>query len=346
MNVLLLSPLPPPSGGIARWTQRFLTWGEEKIDVTVVNTALVGDRAGEAGIKKRMTVEAKRALLIINNTRNRLKRKPDIMHLNTSCSKQGIFRDWICVGLADKRGVPIVVHCHCNIEDQIGKGKLPKKIFEKIADKAKVVLVLNQKSRDYVEKIVPGKARICPNFVMTDQIAKEHKVNDHFTTGMYVGDVRFSKGSDDIYELAEQCQDKKFIVIGSVTDEMKKIKKPDNVIIMGRLEAVDVYRQLDEADVFIFPSLTEGFSNALLEAMARGVPVIATDVGANKDMIEERGGVIVPVHDVEAMKAALYDMEPKEKRKKMSEWNINKVKKYYEYNKVLQELMHIYEEII
>ena len=115
---------------------------------------------------------------------------------------------------------------------------------------------------------------------------------------------------------------------------------------MGRLEAVDVYRQLDEADVFIFPSLTEGFSNALLEAMARGVPVIATDVGANKDMIEERGGVIVPVHDVEAMKAALYDMEPKEKRKKMSEWNINKVKKYYEYNKVLQELMHIYEEII
>ena len=45
MRVLLLSPLPPPSGGIARWTERYLEWCNGKHDVAVVNTALQGERA-------------------------------------------------------------------------------------------------------------------------------------------------------------------------------------------------------------------------------------------------------------------------------------------------------------
>lgn len=43
---------------------------------------------------------------------------------------------------------------------------------------------------------------------------------------------------------------------------------------------------LDQAGVFVFPSHSEGFVNALLEATARGVPIITTPVRANADMIE------------------------------------------------------------
>lgn len=53
MRVLLLSPLPPPSGGIARWTERYLEWCNGKHDVAVVNTALQGERAGEAGKQRK-----------------------------------------------------------------------------------------------------------------------------------------------------------------------------------------------------------------------------------------------------------------------------------------------------
>ena len=111
------------------------------------------------------------------------------------------------------------------------------------------------------------------------------------------------------------------------------------------MDAADVEKQLDNADVFVFPSLTEGFSNALLEAMARGLPVIATDVGAARDMIENSGGIIVPVHDVNAMQHALNNMERVETRKVMSEWNINKVKSCYEYDQVLKNIFHIYKEV-
>lgn len=60
------------------------------------------------------------------------------------------------------------------------------------------------------------------------------------------------------------------------------------------------------ADLFVLPSLWEGCSNALLEAMATGVACIATDVGGNGELIEhERTGVLVPAADAVALAEAI-----------------------------------------
>ena len=58
-------------------------------------------------------------------------------------------------------------------------------------------------------------------------------------------------------------------------------------------------------DCFVLPSLAEGISNTILEAMASGLPVIATDVGGNADLVA-RGitGQIVPAGDPEALAAS------------------------------------------
>lgn len=59
-------------------------------------------------------------------------------------------------------------------------------------------------------------------------------------------------------------------------------------------------------DVFILPSLSEGFSNAVLEAMAAGVPVIATSVGGNGEaVIPEKTGLLVAPADSDAIAAAV-----------------------------------------
>lgn len=57
----------------------------------------------------------------------------------------------------------------------------------------------------------------------------------------------------------------------------------------------DVGQYLAASDFFIFPSLHENLSNALIEAMAYGLPVIATDVGGNTEVVNQGGGVLVPV---------------------------------------------------
>ncbi len=66
----------------------------------------------------------------------------------------------------------------------------------------------------------------------------------------------------------------------------------------------DVPQLLADADLVVLPSRTEGLSNAILEAMAAGRPIIATDVGGNREALNGCG-VIVPAGDPEALAAAI-----------------------------------------
>jgi glycosyltransferase involved in cell wall biosynthesis len=65
----------------------------------------------------------------------------------------------------------------------------------------------------------------------------------------------------------------------------------------------DVYRAID---LFAMPSLWEGLSLAMLEAMAAGLPMVATEVGGARDVLgDDRYGLLVPAHDSDALAAAL-----------------------------------------
>lgn len=73
-----------------------------------------------------------------------------------------------------------------------------------------------------------------------------------------------------------------------------------------RSDVPDVMRALD---AFVLPSLAEGISNTILEAMASGLPVVATDVGGNGDLIVAGAtGSLVPVGDVQAMSDAIRNL--------------------------------------
>ena len=71
-------------------------------------------------------------------------------------------------------------------------------------------------------------------------------------------------------------------------------------------ERSDVADILNGLDCFVLPSLAEGVSNTILEAMASGLPVIATDVGGNGELVEAgKSGELVPAGDVEAMASCI-----------------------------------------
>jgi sugar transferase (PEP-CTERM/EpsH1 system associated) len=71
-------------------------------------------------------------------------------------------------------------------------------------------------------------------------------------------------------------------------------------------ERSDVPELLRSLDCFVLPSLAEGISNTILEAMGSGLPVIATDVGGNADLVDAgRTGIIVPPADPQALATAI-----------------------------------------
>jgi len=81
---------------------------------------------------------------------------------------------------------------------------------------------------------------------------------------------------------------------------------PLGVVCLGQTPREALLREMSEADVFVFPSLFEGFALVILEAMAAGLPVITTPNTAGPDLIEDgKEGLIVPAGDVEALRTAM-----------------------------------------
>jgi GalNAc-alpha-(1->4)-GalNAc-alpha-(1->3)-diNAcBac-PP-undecaprenol alpha-1,4-N-acetyl-D-galactosaminyltransferase len=79
----------------------------------------------------------------------------------------------------------------------------------------------------------------------------------------------------------------------------------DRVHFLGSVKNVDAH--LRQADLFVMPSRFEGFPMALCEAMACGLPILATDcLSGPRDIIREGiDGILVPIEDIDALAAGL-----------------------------------------
>ncbi|MGQ0641838.1 MAG: glycosyltransferase [Gemmatimonadaceae bacterium] len=81
------------------------------------------------------------------------------------------------------------------------------------------------------------------------------------------------------------------------------------IIIVGRVAADRVRHYMQAADAYIQPSLLEGLANATMEAMATGLPVIATDTGGQREVVRsEQNGWLVPPGDSDALATAMESM--------------------------------------
>ncbi|NLT67849.1 MAG: glycosyltransferase family 4 protein, partial [Acidobacteria bacterium] len=81
----------------------------------------------------------------------------------------------------------------------------------------------------------------------------------------------------------------------------------NKVLFLGARQ--DIPPLLQVLDVFALPSFSEGMSAALIESMAAGVPIVATDVGGNSEVVEHNvTGYLIPDNDETAMADRLLDL--------------------------------------
>lgn len=343
MKVLLVSPLPPPNGGMATWTEQYLRDSMNCNEVYTVNTAFIGERSLHKDETMHIFTEVKRFVRVILKYLSILrKREIDVIHINSSCSRTGIIRDALCVALSRKH--PIVFHCHCNIQDQL-KGRLAVRLGKYIFNTVERVVVLNEMSLSYTKELSNEKTIIIPNSIDKRTIVSEFAVAETLKNIIYVGHVKHTKGIREIIEAARKENDIVFHLVGPVADDISKIQAPDNVVFYGKREHSEALDLMRKADAFLFPSYTEGFSMVMLEAMAAGLPIIATNVGSNAEMIGSDGGIIINPKSSNEIVQAIEIIRPTNVRSRMSAWNLNKVDSAYRADVVFNKLQEVYHEI-
>ncbi len=102
------------------------------------------------------------------------------------------------------------------------------------------------------------------------------------------------------------------------------------------------------ADMVILSSHGEGFSNVILEAMASGKPVIATDVGGNKEaIVDQETGLIVPVHQPEALAEAIVSLsQARNTREAMGRKAQKRWQEHFTLANCTAQYLKLYQEII
>ncbi len=135
-----------------------------------------------------------------------------------------------------------------------------------------------------------------------------------------IGNIRRVKGQDLMLHampgVLAHFPEAHFTIAGEVLEpeffaELQKLVTDlglaRNVSFLGKI--TDLRKHLERADIFVLPSRSEGFSNALVEAMAAGLPCIATDVGGNAEAIQDGvDGLIVAPENATALSAAVLDL--------------------------------------
>lgn len=367
MKVLLCTPYKNDPdivrGGINQWGQNILSYYENHKDGIEIVPASFDRHISRIrsknsfqrlinGIREQIT-PTREAIKAMKNV------KPDVVHICTSAG-MGCLRDYLLVRIAKKHNIKSAVHLHFGrLPELADKKNWEWRILKAVLKKCDVVVPMNRPTEKALFDNGFNHVKYLPNPLsnaIVEQISKlEGTIKRCPKRLLYVGHVYETKG---VFELVEGCrdvEDVKLRIVGKYTQDLHdrlisvgtKTGRKDWIEFAGEMPHDEVLKEFMKADLFVFPSYTEGFPNVILEAMACGCPIIASNVGAIPEMLdvenEPCGICIHPKSSKEVHDAVALLLNDKEQKEVFSERAKRRVNSMYAMPVVWKELVNIWK---
>jgi len=338
MKILLISPTSGGIGGIAQHVgglSQFLTGVGHEVDIlSSANT---------------FTIPIKRlknpSFMFSSFLKTKFKKGNDIAHAHHIIAALAM-KNFSCKKILSIHGV-----YSKNIDQLYGKtiSNISKK-YEKMALNLVDAITVNSKEGyDYYTKMGFNVVQI-PNAIDLNLIPK--KSTKQFKNQLiFAGRLSKEKGIEILLESASQLPNNYHLLIagsGPLEEKVRRLSdEKTNIHYLGYQSKQNMLSLIRGSDLLIQPSLEEGISSTLLEAMACGTCVLGSDIEGISEVIENNktGLLVEPNNSDELLNKILYLLPKKEKRLSMANEGLERVKKY-DWKIVGKLYLNFYESLL
>jgi L-malate glycosyltransferase len=331
-----------------RSARRIRKWGFESFERSGVQVEAINIPCGSLPWKV-LDILSVTALKMLYKRIERKYGTPDVIHAHF------IDQGYIAARTFEGYNIPLVITEHYSgMNQEIIEPRLMKRgeFAYPRADKLIAVsgqLALNIKQKFGVE------AEVVPNIVDTEifEYGKPEKRESGFTfvsIGSLLPVKRMRMLIEAFYRAFKEEKSVKLYIYGQGSEHVRLEKLipryglGSRVHIMVMRDRKEIAKKLRESQCFVLASASETFGVVYIEAMAMGLPVIATKCGGPEDFVDESNGVMIPVDDMEALAKAMKDMYrdiEKYDRKSISDMT----RKKFSPEVIEERLIGIYKEV-
>lgn len=290
---------------------------------------------------------------------------PSLIHIHTT-DYLPFLESSVYVLVAKLFSRRIVIHIHATSFEAFydGGGLFTKVLTTRILNIAEGIIVLSPNVAVFFKRIAPAsKISVISNAIETPSLTTKRlasrKADSNIVKVLFVGGEEAKrKGLFDVLRaipiVIGKCGSEVLFLFVGIYDEQKQraLNRAETmyhcVKNMGFLEKDDLLEVRLTSDIYILPSYAEGLPMAMLEAMAAGLPVVATRVGSVPELIEEGvNGFLVAAGDYEALAERIVNLaRDRELRQTMGRRNMEKVKESHSLEQAMQNLQDLYCNVI
>jgi glycosyltransferase involved in cell wall biosynthesis len=287
-----------------------------------------------------------------------------LVQTSTALGKKSVKRDGLYILLAKLLNKKVIVFYRgwdINYENKINRDWFFKKIF--LNSNSSIVLSRYQydwlKKRK-VKKIYMGTTAVDDMMLKNineEKIVYKFKcITSRKINLLFLARLEKEKGIFELIDAFNNLTDSSkynLIIAGSGRAEDRVRRKVDeyklpNVIFKGFVEKEKKITTYNKADIYIFPSYTEGMPNSVLEAMAFGLPVLTTKVGGLVDFFEEgKNGFFIEKYSSDSIVEKIHELvNNKDLMLEIALHNHKYAQKHFLASKVAERNMKIFNEVV
>ena len=162
----------------------------------------------------------------------------------------------------------------------------------------------------------------------------------------FVGAFNERKGSVRVADAINKVGGVKSFFIGGAGESALADPQCDGILFKGKLPHEQIPDYLNMADIFVLPTLNEGCCNAIVEALACGLPVVSSKRPFNFDVLDETNSIMVDPTSVDEIAAAIIELKDNQERRKQLSEGALRVAETLTINKRAEKILNFIEQHI